>query len=898
VDYNGDPALVTKRDVTFLERGFRQTYNAVNKKLCDDKFREIHFVDAIAQDGGSPVIPRGGLSFGFRFSVKGVCRGCDPNANLFSPPLGYHRELSSNDMVDEALSLEYESDAYNNEKNQHERQLWQPHVEWDPWRPVPTQKKPYDPNYYGVRYYDSKGTKSSNSKGSKTSKGYSPGYKESKSGGHGGGHVGSTCTCDSPNPLWHPPTEAAFQKAYNNYIVTFANTQGIKQTTEEMIEIVTDVVEIDEKYCAENPSFFDTFLEIELIGTNVTSPEIDTIETNVRAVYNGLRDKTCDLLFREISSVSLVLDSSTDTTFSLLLLVEAECRDCPSDTTIFENTNQRQLSLSGVYHPWYPKQFDSACYCPTFEINTGAPTDSAFEVAFRDAVLELNAIGELPNVDDVVAVQEITDGDGAVPTPTQAPFSEIPDTPNPTARPTSGEDSGQGAPTATPSSSPSASPSRSPSSSPTSSPSTSPSGSPSTSPNSQPSESPSSQPSSEPSITAAPSSIEPSSSPSTSPSQSPSESPSEQPSGENELPITSSKPSVSPSEPPSLEPSDSPSLSFEPTSTEEPSLSPSESPSLEPSGSPSLSLEPTTSEEPSQSPSLSLQPSTSIEPSESPSLSLQPSLSSEPTLSTEPSSEPANAQPTNARPTNARPTNAQPTAAIPVCSQQECSYRLTANVDTADNAIIVDEEVNLDAVSFIKSIQVDIATIFGEDLFIVLYSPGKDEYVLMEGTRAIKGPQKRNFDLGKEANDPTLANVAPYVFVEKDGSAGFIAPYSSPGRYNAEKWETGKGPYAAGEWNIFIEDRAVGDPSSIGDVVIEYCGICDAKSSAAPAQPPSTPTSPTTSSSPSVQPSLSPSMQPSPNPFARRSRGPTVTQDTPRAGKNRRGGMQLRHKAF
>jgi subtilisin-like proprotein convertase family protein len=880
VDYNGDPALVTKRDVTFLERGFRQTYNAVNKKLCDDKFREIHFVDAIAQDGGSPVIPRGGLSFGFRFFVKGVCRGCDPNANLFSPPLGYHRELSSNDMVDEALSLEYESDAYNNEKNQHERQLWQPHVEWDPWRPVPTQKKPHDPNYYGVRYYDSKGTKSSNSKGSKTSKGYSPGYKESKSGGHdGGGHVGSTCTCDSPSPLWHPPTEAAFQKAYNNYIVTVANTEGIKQTMEEMIEIVTDVVEIDAKYCAENPSFFDTFLEIEFIGTNITSPEIDIIETNVRAVYNGLRDKTCDLLFRETVSVSLVLDSSTDTTFSLLLLVEAECRDCPIDTTIFENTNQRQLSLSGLYHPWYPKQFDSACYCPTFEINTGAPTDSAFEVAFRDAVLELNAIGELPNVEDVVAVQEITDGDGAMPTPAQAPFSEIPGTPNPTARPTSGENSGQGAPTAspssspsdspssTPSSSPSASPSKSPSSSPTSSPSTSPRGSPSTSPNSQPS---TSHPSSEPSTTAAPSSIEPSSSPSTSPSQSPSQLPSEQPSGENELPITSSKPPVSPSQ----------------------------SPSSEPSGSPSLSFEPTTSEEPSQSPSLSLQPSTSILPSESPSLSLQPSFSSEPTLSTEPSSEPAHAQPTNARPTNARPTNTQPTASIPVCSQQECSYRLTANVDTADNAIIVDEEVNLDAVSFIKSIQVDIATKFGEDLFIVLYSPGKDEYVLMEGTRAIKGPQKRNFDLGKEANDPTLANVAPYVFVEKDGSAGFIAPYSSPGRYNAEKWETGKGPYAAGEWNIFIEDRAVGDPSSIGDVVIEYCGICDAKSSAAPAQPPSTPTSPTTSSSPSVQPSLSPSMQPSPNPFARPSRGPTVTQDTPRAGKNRRGGMQLRHKAF
>ena len=181
------------------------------------------------------------------------------------------------------------------------------------------------------------------------------------------------------------------------------------------IEIVTDVVEIDGKYCAKNPSFFDTFLEIEFTGTGVTSSEIDIIETNVRAVYNGLRDKTCDLLFRDIDIVSLVLDASTDTTFTLLLLVEAECRDCPVDTTIFENTNQRQLAPSGRYHPWYPKQFDSDCYCPTYEINTGAPTDNAFEVAFRDAVLELNAIGELPNVEDVVNVQEITDGDGVTP---------------------------------------------------------------------------------------------------------------------------------------------------------------------------------------------------------------------------------------------------------------------------------------------------------------------------------------------------------------------------------------------------------------------------------------------------------------------------------------------------
>ena len=130
-----------------------------------------------------------------------------------------------------------------------------------------------------------------------------------------------------------------------------------------------------------------------------------------------------------------------------------------------------------------------------------------------------------------------------------------------------------------------------------------------------------------------------------------------------------------------------------------------------------------------------------------------------------------------------------------------------------DNGPLVDVDFNLDVVSFVRSIQVDIATVFGEDLFIVVFSSTNDEYVLMEDTQAIEGSQPKDFDLGKEAGDPTLENVAPYVFVQNDGNAGFTAPYSPPGRYNAKKWETNGAPYAAGSWTIFIEDRAVGIPA-------------------------------------------------------------------------------------
>ena len=186
MDYNGDPSLVTKRDVMFLSRGFRQTYNALNKQLCDDKFREIHFVDAIAQDGGSPVIPRGGLSFGFRFLVKGVCRGCGPNANLFSPPLGYHRELSSNDMEDELFSLDYEDDVHerrriNMNDNCGSRMLSGIHGAQSRHKRNRTTQT--------ITVSDTTTRKEASRqrvKDAKSSKGYrpSPGYKESKSGGH------------------------------------------------------------------------------------------------------------------------------------------------------------------------------------------------------------------------------------------------------------------------------------------------------------------------------------------------------------------------------------------------------------------------------------------------------------------------------------------------------------------------------------------------------------------------------------------------------------------------------------------------------------------------------------------------------------------------------------------
>ena len=273
-----------------------------------------------------------------------------------------------------------------------------------------------------------------------------------------------------------------------------------------------------------------------------------------------------------------------------------------------------------------------------------------------------------------------------------------------------------------------------------------------------------------------------------------------------------------------------------------PSSQPSSSPSSQPSNSPSN--EPSLSSEPSHQPSLSLEPSSpSSEPSRSPSS--EPSLSP----SRQPSSSPS---------------------AAPSCDLQECTITFAINADSSGDNVIATRNFDLKIVTFIRNVQVDIATTWGRDLRMVLIAPNDDVYFLMYDSEAIGGvigANRRAFDMGLVAGDGSLLNVAPYTFVETGGITGFTAPYSEPRTYNAEGWNDG--PYGRGEWTLRIRDTVQSRPSSIGDVSINYCGICvDSPSALSPASP---------SSSPSSKPSRSPSSSPSASPSAVPSEEPTNT---------------------
>ena len=129
---------------------------------------------------------------------------------------------------------------------------------------------------------------------------------------------------------------------------------------------------------------------------------------------------------------------------------------------------------------------------------------------------------------------------------------------------------------------------------------------------------------------------------------------------------------------------------------------------------------------------------------------------------------------------------------------------------------ITNTTMMLGDVSFITNITVEIASIYGSDLEIILTSPtGDEEYILMLDTVAIEGPDDivlEDYDLGTKAGNPRLRNVGNYTFVETGGLAGFTSPYSPPDVYNADTWASSGGPFSAGDWNFLIRDNAAGDP--------------------------------------------------------------------------------------
>jgi len=146
------------------------------------------------------------------------------------------------------------------------------------------------------------------------------------------------------------------------------------------------------------------------------------------------------------------------------------------------------------------------------------------------------------------------------------------------------------------------------------------------------------------------------------------------------------------------------------------------------------------------------------------------------------------------------------------------TFSFDYDVDGLDSGVLVSDTITLPAVASIDSVALELATTWGGDYEITLTSPTGDVFELMFDD--VSDASSGNFDMGLVAGDGSLANVDTYTFVEAGGLADFPATFAPGDTYNANAWASGG--WAAGDWVLLINDDAGGDPSSVGNVTIEY----------------------------------------------------------------------------
>lgn len=134
---------------------------------------------------------------------------------------------------------------------------------------------------------------------------------------------------------------------------------------------------------------------------------------------------------------------------------------------------------------------------------------------------------------------------------------------------------------------------------------------------------------------------------------------------------------------------------------------------------------------------------------------------------------------------------------------------------SGDTGEIFSDAIALPEVASIDAITLDISHTWSADLLITLTSPTGDVFDLMNNNGG-------NTDMGINAADGSLANVAPYTYLESGSGNGTFfggAPLGG-GTYDANAWASGG--WAAGDWTLSVSDTVGGDGGSIGDVTIMY----------------------------------------------------------------------------
>ena len=236
------------------------------------------------------------------------------------------------------------------------------------------------------------------------------------------------------------PTEAEFRMAYSMSVGSpkLEELPMERQGIDGSRLAVNDIVEVYDQSCPAQKYAFQTEIYLRL-QANVTLLSLDDQATIVKIftqTYNNLNFLFCDLVhFRRVLQVQLDLPSARrrgqqnefeefgqqgEDENLVRLLVDVECRNCTTETTMFSSSsiaNESNVELpSSKSSPLLSllatreafAKSGSECYCSsTFPFQGRAPTTSEFRAVLDGTALELEGLEEIGDADDVQLVEEV-----------------------------------------------------------------------------------------------------------------------------------------------------------------------------------------------------------------------------------------------------------------------------------------------------------------------------------------------------------------------------------------------------------------------------------------------------------------------------------------------------------
>ena len=253
-------------------------------------------------------------------------------------------------------------------------------------------------------------------------------------------NLSDTCYCPiNDRAEDRSPTEEELRQSYSiSFVSSRQNDIPMeRQRTNTSTSRLTanDLVEVYDQSCPAQKYAFQTeiYLRLQNNVTTLSMDEQDRIVASFTETYNNLNFMFCDSTnWRRILTVELDLPFARrreqEDEFEVFgqvegdenlvrLLVDVECRDCTTETTMFSSNsigNESSIELPSVTSmPLLSllanrETFDdsaSECYCSsTFPFQGRAPTTSEFRTVFDDGILELEEIG---NADDLEIIKEV-----------------------------------------------------------------------------------------------------------------------------------------------------------------------------------------------------------------------------------------------------------------------------------------------------------------------------------------------------------------------------------------------------------------------------------------------------------------------------------------------------------